>query len=71
MGENMNVTDKAFSDQSAQYKKLSQDLFDAISMRDSSNEFDMKLESQKQHYEGLLNSIKLRIEEKLDQFDPS
>ena len=47
MGENMNVTDKAFSDQSAQYKKLSQDLFDAISMRDSSNEFDMKLESQK------------------------
>ena len=40
-------------------------------MRESSNDFEMQMEAQKQHYEGLLNSIRLRIEDKLDQFDPS
>lgn len=71
MGENMTVTDRAFQDQSAQFKKLSQDLFDALSMQEKNSEFERRLEAQKVHYENLLNSIKTRIEEKLEAFDPT
>lgn len=35
MGEQMTATDRAFQDQSAQFRKLSQDLFDALGMRET------------------------------------
>jgi len=71
VGEQMMATDRAFHDQSAQYRKLSQDLFDALGMREAEDQFEQRLQKQKVHYEGILNEIKLRIQEKLDSFDPS
>ena len=44
MGENMSATDRAFADQSAQFKKLSQDLFDALGISEARVEYEKKLE---------------------------
>ena len=39
VGEQMTSTDKAFQDQSYQFRKLSQDLFDAIGMQETEDLF--------------------------------
>ena len=40
-------------------------------MRESEDEFEKRLQEQRNSYEAILNEIKLRIDTRLERFDPS
>ena len=57
MGEQMTATDKSFQDQSYQFRKLSQDLFDAIGLRETEDQFEQRMSKQSNYYEGLVKQL--------------
>ena len=71
LGEQMTATEKSFQDQSYQFRKLSQDLFDAIGMRETEDQFEQRLDKQKNYYEGVISELNSQIDEKLKKFDPA
>ena len=44
-------------DQSQQFRKLSQDLFEAIGLRESENDFENRMQQLKEHYEGVIGQL--------------
>lgn len=56
-------------DQSQQFRKLSQDLFEAIGLRESENDFENRMQQLKEHYEGVIGQLQRQVQLITDELD--
>ena len=56
-------------DQSQQFRKLSQDLFEAIGLRESENDFENRMQQLKEHYEGVIGQLQGQVQLITDELD--
>ena len=56
-------------EQSQQFRKLSEDLFEAIGLRESENDFENRMTKLKEHYEGVIREISGQLQKTTDELD--